>query len=119
MIRLDTRFRQVRRVWFTPDGRSVVAQTGSYAYLRWDLAEPGWRDEIAAPPEWSTGAASADVSMTAETEYEQVHVTAVLLRRGPEPAWREDGFSFRELPLAFSADGSRLWGAGVEFEARH
>src|SRR4051812_18765231 len=99
MIRLDTRFRQVRRVWFTPDGRSVVAQVDVAAYVRWDLAEPGWRDEINGPPLYCDGAASADLSMTAETEYEQYNVAGVVLRRGPEPAWRDDGFSFHQLPL--------------------
>jgi hypothetical protein len=118
MIRLDTRFRQVRRVWFTPDGRSVAAQTGGYAYFRWDLAGPGWRDEVAGPPEGCTGTASADLSMTAETVYELFHVTGLVLRRGSEAAWRDDGFSFHELPLTFDADGTRLWGCGVEYEAR-
>ena len=119
MISLDTRFRQVRRVWFTPDGRSVVAQVDGYAYLRWNLSEPGWRDEINGPPLYCTGAASADLSMTAETEVDQFHVTGVVLRRGPEPAWRDDGLSFHELPQMFSTDGTRLWACGVEYEARH
>jgi hypothetical protein len=118
MIRLDTRFRQVRRVWFTPDGRSVVAQTDRYAYLRWDFAEPGWRNEVAGPPEGRTGTASVDLSMTAETECEIYHVTGVVLRRGRELAWRDEGFSFHVLPMTFSADGTRLWGCGVEYEAR-
>lgn len=118
MLRLDTRYRTVQRVWFTPDGRSVVAQTGERGYLRWDLSDPGWRDEVSGPPEGCTGTASADVSMTAETEYEQYHATAVVLRRGPELAWRADGLSFHELPLEFSPDGTRLWGCGVEYEPR-
>jgi WD40 repeat protein len=118
MIRLDTRFREVRRVWFTPDGRSVVAQLSGDAYLRWDLTDPGWRDEVNGPAQFCNGAAAADLSMTAETEYEGYQVTAVVLRRGPEPAWRDDGFSFHELPLTFAPDGTRLWGCGVEYAAR-
>ena len=85
MLRLDTRYRTVERVWFAPDGRSVVAQTEEHGYLRWELAEPGWRDEINGPAQPSNGAASADLSMTAETVYEQYQVTGVVLRRGPDP----------------------------------
>jgi|SRR5262245_9331966 len=118
MIRLDTRYRTVERVWFTPDGRSVVAQTRERAYLRWHLSDPAWRDEFNGPPAHCTGAASLDLSMTAETEYEQYHVTGVVLHRGPEPAWRADGLSFHELSLVFSSDGARLWACGVEFEAQ-
>jgi WD40 repeat protein len=118
MLRLDTRYRTVERVWFTPDGRSVAAQTGEHGYLRWDLAEPGWRDEISGPPAYCTGAAAADLSMTVETEHEQYHVTGVVLRRGPDPVWRADGLSFHQLPLAFSPDGTRLWGCGAEYEHR-
>jgi hypothetical protein len=118
MLRLDTRFRAVHRVWFTPDGRSVVARVDGDAYVRWDLSDPGWRDEINGPALDCNGTASADLSMTAETEYEQYHVAGVVLRRGPEPAWRDDGFSFHHLPLAFAPDDSRLWACGVEYEAR-
>src|SRR5215208_5103826 len=106
MLRLDTRYRAVHRVWFTPDGRSVVAQTGEHGYLRWELSEPGWRDEINGPPLGCSGAASADLSMTAETERDTEHygyeVTGVVLRRGPDAAWRADDLSFHELSLVFS-----------------
>lgn len=118
MLRLDTRYRAVRHVWFTPDGRAVVARTGESGYLRWDLAEPGWRDELSGPPPHCLGAAAADLSMTAETEFDVFHVTAVVLRRGPEPAWRADGLSFHTLPVAFAPDGRRLWACGTEYEAR-
>lgn len=118
MMRLDTRYRTVERVWFTPDGRSVVAQTGERGYLRWDLSEPGWRDELAGPPPHCTGASALDLSMTAETEYDVYHATAVVLRRGPEPAWRADGLSFHQLSLTFSPDGTRLWACGVEYDYR-
>src|SRR4051812_39179093 len=116
MIRLDTRFRQVRRVWFTPDGRSVAAQVDGDAYVHWDLTEPGWRNEISGPALHCNGAASADLSMTAETEREQYWVTAVVLRRGPEMAWRDDGFGHHTLPITFSPDGTWLWGCGVAYE---
>jgi WD40 repeat protein len=116
MLRLDTLFRPVQHVWFTPDGLSVAAQTLSNAYLRWELADPGWRHEINGPEDDSNGAASADLSMTAETEYRQFQVTAVILRRGPESVWRADGLSYHQLPLAFSPDGTRLWACGVAYE---
>src|SRR3954449_1012495 len=119
MLRLDTLFRPVQRVWFTPDGRTVAAQTLSNSYLRWDLSEPGWRHEINGPGDGSNGAASADLSMTAETEYHRFQVTAVVLRCGPEPVWRADGLSYHQLPLEFSADGSRLWSCGVTYEPQH
>jgi WD40 repeat protein len=118
MLRLDTRYRTVERVWFTPDGRSVVAQTGEDGFLRWELAEPGWRDEINGPAQPSNGAASADLSMTAETVYEQYWVTAVVVRRGPEAVWREDGLGHHQLPLVFSPDGTRLWACGAAYEPR-
>jgi len=116
MIRLDTRFRQVRRVWFTPDGRSVVAQTGEHGYLRWTLSEPGWRDEINGPPLGCSGAASPDLSMTAETVIEQYWVTAVVLRRGPAAVWTDDKFGHHQLPLVFSEDGTRLWACGMAYQ---
>ena len=121
MIRLDTRFRQVRRVWFTPDGRSVAAQVDGDAYVHWDLTEPGWRNEISGPALHCNGAASADLSMTAETEREQYWVTAVVLRRGPEMAWRDDGFGHHTTEDCRGSQRRqvhRQWAEGMDLSRR-
>ena len=116
MLRLDTRYRTVQRVWFTPDGRSVVAQTDEHGYLRWDLAEPGWRDEVSGPPTHCAGAAAPDLAMTAETEFQQYLITGVRLWRGSELAWRDDVYTYHHQSLEFSPDGTRLWMASVGLE---
>src|SRR4051812_3834344 len=108
MLRLDTRLRMVLRVWFTPDGKSVVAQAPENKYLRWALFEPRKRDEIIGPGYLNSFAVSADLSMMAETVFERFRVRAVVLRRGAEPVRRIDDISRRQFVMSFTPDNSRL-----------
>ena len=121
MIRLDVGFRSVQRLWFPPTGRELVAVCPDETYVRWGLSAPGRPVQVLSPYHGPEGAASSDLSMTADAwrRLETLRVTGVTLKRAGGRQWTDDGLDLSGLNLTFSPDGRRLWGAGSLKHPQH
>jgi WD40 repeat protein len=114
MLRLDTGFRSVQRVWFTPDGGELAAACPDETYLVWDVRSAGSSFRTLTKFHGPEGTASYDLSTTADAwrRPETLQVGGVRLRRANEDIWADEELDLSGLKLTFAADGSRLWGAG-------
>jgi WD40 repeat protein len=114
MLRLDTGFRSVHRLWFTPAGRELAAACPDETYLVWDVGSAGSNLRTLTEFHGPEGIASFDLSMTADAwrRPETLQVGGVRLRRAHEDIWADEELDLSGLKLTFAPDGSRLWGAG-------
>src|SRR4051812_26450459 len=120
MLRLDTGFRSVQRLWFTPDGRVLAAACPNETYLLWD-ARPAATGAQPFPPvriltdlHGPEGTASPDLTMAADAgrRPDTLQVDGVRLRRPGEVIETDNHLNLTALNLTFAPDGLRLWGAG-------
>jgi WD40 repeat protein len=120
MLRLDTGFRSVQRVWFTPDGRNLAAACPNETYLLWDArpaaagAQPFAPVRILTELHGPEGTASPDLTTTADAgrRPDTLQVDGVRLRRPGVVIETDHHLNLTSLNLTFAPDGSRLWGAG-------
>jgi WD40 repeat protein len=121
MVRLDVGFRSVERLWFAPDGRSLVAACPNGTYHRWDLFAPNRETRTLESFHGPEGAASFDLSMIADAwrRPETLQVGGVTLRRIGQSEWTDDDFRLEGMTLTFSPDGKRLWGIGASEHPQH
>src|SRR5262245_3020508 len=114
MIRLNAGLRSIRGLWFLPGRGSLVAACPEETYVRWDLTDPAREPRTLAEFHGPEGAASFDLSMTADAwrRGDTLQIGGVTLRRIGGGEWIDDGLDLSELSLTFSPDGSRLWGVG-------
>jgi WD40 repeat protein len=115
MIRLDAGLRRIERLWFTPDGCSLVAACPDGNCRWWNLSAPGARAETLA---WSHGdgaAVSPDLRMRAYAfrRPETLRICSLSLETVTGDRWTDpEELDLSDLTLTFSPDGSRLWGVG-------
>jgi hypothetical protein len=121
MFRLDAGFRVIRRVSFSPDGRALLAWTQRGPTVQWSLADPTRIEELRGAGHDTVGERSADLSCVAEPmlDYDvAVDVIGLQVASGPDREWVDEDLQFTTLKLAFSPDGSRLWGVGSVLHPR-
>jgi WD40 repeat protein len=122
MVRLDTWSPNVERLWFTPDGSSLIAggDSGSRSLRLWPATDfqshrdldPG--QQVAPDDEsWSFGAVSSDLVTVAFLRTAAVYyIGAVQVRSADGVRWVNQDQYFDDLTVLFSDDGARLWGYG-------
>jgi WD40 repeat protein len=118
--RISVGFRAVHGLWFTPDGRDLIAQFDPRPdqddFLRIPLANPTRHALIPAPAEFM--ALSADLTMTADARAGPAGFQ-VLLERAAGGAWSDAGLPGTPLRMTFTPDGRFLWACATEFHPRH
>jgi WD40 repeat protein len=123
MLRLDTGFRAVQRLWFTPDGRDLIVQFAAFPdandFLRVSLGQPTLQALIPAPDQYS--ALSPDLTMSAEFDYADASQRRgrITLHRNGGNGWQDDHLLGPVTTLYFSADGSRLWGSHANYQPQY
>jgi WD40 repeat protein len=123
MLRLDNHFQPIERLWFTPDGR-LIAACPNQTYRLWE-GRPGtgaFTQLRSLPQQHGTeGAVSSDLTQTADPyrSPETLRVVGLRLEASGEIRWTVSELDLSALRLAFSTDGSRLWGVGSALDPRH
>lgn len=114
MLRLDAGFRVLQRVWFLPAGRDLAAAFSGETYLVWSLDSPKSGFRILKDLHGPEGATSGDLSLIADVlrRPETLRVDNVHIHRNGSNIFTALGLNLTGLNVAFSPNGSRLWGAG-------
>jgi WD40 repeat protein len=122
MIRLDLGWLDIRRIWFLPDGKDIVAQLAANGvrstaddYVRVALANPTVAKTLHHPAPNHSGVLSLDLAYVAGVTYgfaATYVVTGIQVCNVSGRVWTDSDLSFDRLTLTFSADATRLWGVG-------